>query len=194
MAVTIAYPSDPIDNGATGIQSTTFVPVAADYAAITHAQALNYLKPWGKLPFLPTGKDSDESAQYFVRLDLTGSSAVLRNVVRVWVGSESRIMREFSGAQGAMIQVPVGIRPAEVFNWYPTVLTLTDGTALTVPQMSSVRMSVAVNPETRELLYSAEESGNTLYEALGFVLKVTAATVPTLAPYLRAISGIAPLT
>lgn len=194
MATTIAFPADPVTNGATEIQATVFNAVAADYSQISWAAAQNIMRqvPY-KVPEFPRTNTEDPTWAFAVRKDLASSSAPSRNLIGVQVVDATQNMNVFSGALGSQISVPIRAKIVSVYNWVRHTITLTDGTAVTAIRPYGVSVPVFVDPETGNLL-DEDETYNALMEGTGFLFKQVAANSPTREPFYAVISGLYPLT
>jgi len=187
---TIAFPSDPVTQGATAIQSTTFANVAADYTSITHAQAKAYLS--GKPGIAGFSATEQTGWQYLIRADLSGASADLRNVVGIQVTKVAANHNAFSVANGQYV-IPIMDTRVHVVNWYPVQRTLSDSSIITRYKSSSAMVTISSDPENGNVFTDVGET-RALEEAVGFLLLRAAASAPVLTPALRALSGLHPLT
>lgn len=187
---TIAFPSDPVTQGATPIQSTTFANVAADYAVITHAQAKAYLT--GKPGIVDFPASEQAGWQYLIRADLSGASADLRNVIGIQVARVTSNNNTFSVVNGQYV-VPIMDTRIRVTNWFPVQRTLSDASIITRYKHASALLTISSDPENGNVYTDVGET-RALEEAVGFLLLRAAASAPTLTPALRAMSGLHPLT
>lgn len=194
MTTTISHPSDPITNGASEIQGTVFAIVSADYTNIDPASARQYVqrKSLQKFAYFPTGKDIDPSWKFYIRKDMTGSSAGQRNLIGIRVVTQTVGIEAFSNDVGRMINVPVTVHRVESYNWVVALLTLTSTVIVPVWVLYHASYSLIEDPESGALLYG-DGSHRSLMEAMGFLLTQVAANKPTNAPALNAVTGISPV-
>lgn len=193
MATSIAYPADPITQGATAIQATTFDPVSADYTQISWSAAQNLMRGKGqKVRDFPTGAENP-AWTFFARNDLAGATATLRNLLGVHVSSVVSNSNVYSTSVGQQIVVPITEFHVKAVNWHCYQLTLTDGTKITRVVPMTTEIAIPVDPETSQLMYN-DGTWRSLYEALGCLLQQAAASNPTIVPAINAIAGVNPLT
>lgn len=193
MATTIGHPADPVTNGATEIQSTTFNGVLADYSPLT----------WGSAQRIIAGKEhpvrrfpkgaEDPTWAFYGRVDLAGANAALRNIIGVHVVQTSQQQKGVSASAGNVTLAVLEFY-VEVINWYPEVLT-TDNLGTVVRfKPYSASMGLTADPAGTGTLLYGDGTHRALDEAVGFILRRNAASVPTFEPLLNAIGGVHPLT
>jgi hypothetical protein len=186
---TASFPADPVTAGATAIQSTTFANVAADYTAVTFEQAKAYLSGKPGIRFFPAKLAPGWS--FYLRNDLSGSSANLRNLVGIYVQTFSANHNAFSVGNGSYI-VPIQDVYIHVLNWYPIQRTLSDSSIITRFKMTEAGITLSVDPETQGVYTDVGET-RALEEAVGMILLRAAASAPVLTPALKALGGLHPL-
>lgn len=186
---TFGYPADPVTAGAASIQSTTFANVAADYTAVTHDQAKAYLTGKAGVRYFPAKLTPGWS--FYIRNDLSGASANLRNLIGIRVQQFSGNHNAFSVANGSYL-VPVGDTEIAVYNWYPVQRTLSDSSIITRFKCDWAMKTLSLDVENSNVGTDVGET-RTLEEAVGFLLLRAAASAPTLTPALKALAGIHPL-
>lgn len=194
MTSSIAYPADPVTQGATLIQSTTFANVAADYQKIDWATAYRYMTGKGyPVRDFPKSKEPDPNWVFYIRKDLSGGSATDRNLIGIRVSQLSIKTTVFSVAAGGNLVVPLNEWNVQVINWAPYRTTLTTGEIYTrfVPYSASVVLPS--DPETGNLLYDTT-TYRLLEEAVGMILLRSAAAAPTLDPVTNLIGGGDPIS
>jgi hypothetical protein len=193
MTTTISFPSDPVTNGATEIQTTNFALVAADYSLISWGSAQQYINGKGqRIQYFPKTGVEDPNWTFYIRKDMSGSNASLRNLIGVHVVKENSQINAFSGALAKQVAIPIQTQRIEVYNWHPATITLTDGTVVTRIMCAFASYYVVVDPESGGLLFG-DGSHRVLTEAIGFMLTPVAANKPVNTPALNALSGINPL-
>jgi hypothetical protein len=185
---TSAYPSDPVTNGATAIQSTTFANVAADYAWTSHEAAKAYLDKKKGIRYFP-GKPA--GWQFYMRADLSGGTANLRNVIGVRVTHLDASDQYFASGVGN-ITIPLQDVEVEVSNWAPIQRTLSDSAIVTRFKLFRQLITLSIDPETGDI-YNVVGETRLLDEAGGFLLLRAAATTPVLTPALKALGAAHPL-
>jgi hypothetical protein len=195
MTTTIAKPADPVTNGASEIQTTNFALVAADYTQVLYPAVRFFLTKSGngKPDLMPSFNNGniDPSWMFFLRKDLAGDVAA-RNLIGVHIVSTTGQATSYSSALGRQVVMPVVSHRAEVYNWNPARLTLTDGTIITRWVVDIASYTFVVDPESGAFL-SGDGSHRSLYEAVNFLLTPVAANKPSNAPALALVTGISPV-
>jgi hypothetical protein len=192
---TISYPSDPVVNGATLIQSTTFLPVAADYEKVSDWSTVQRLagQKTNKLRNFPLSKLADPTWTFYVRNDLTGGSTTDRNLLGIQL-IESKVQDEtFSATAGGRLIVPTQEYFMVVNNWYPKRKTLTTGEIITRWHLDGGFKTFSTDPEDGNIMDDDVLAYRALEEALGFLQKRVAAGPPTMVPATNIIGGSYPL-
>jgi hypothetical protein len=189
MVGSIAFPSDPVTNGAVSIQSTTFANVAADYGLVPFESAQFYLADKEGIRYFPAKKLPGWT--FYQRNDLVGSSANLRNVIGIRVTHLDANHAAFSVANGAY-SVPVQDVEISVWNWFPDQRTLSDSSIVTRFKCDGAMKTLSINPEDQTIYTDVGET-RSLEEAVGFLLLRAAASAPVLTPALKALAGSHPL-
>jgi hypothetical protein len=186
---TWTYPSDPVTAGATAIQSTTFACVAADYTAINHEQAKAYMTGKSGIRYFPTKLTPGWS--FYIRNDLSGANANLRNLIGMRVQQFSASHNAFSVGNGSYL-VPVVETEIWSYNWIPVQRTLSDSSIISRFKVAIACITLSTDVENASVGTDVGET-RTLDEAVGFLLLRAAATTPVLTPATRALAGIHPL-
>lgn len=186
---TFTYPADPVTAGAAAIQSTTFANVAADYTAVNHAQAKAYMSDKPGIRYFPAKETPGWS--FFIRNDLSGASANLRNLIGIKVTKFATNQSTFSVSNGTY-NVPVGDTEIAVYNWYPVQRTLSDSSIITRFKADVAIKTLSLDVENANVGTDVGET-RTLEEAVGFLLLRAAASAPVLTPALKALAGLNPL-
>jgi hypothetical protein len=186
---TIAFPSDPVVNGAASIQSTTFANVATDYMVILHSAAKRYLQGKLGIRYFP-GKAADEY-QFLIRADLTGTNANLRGLFGVRTLTYVVNAPTFGLTIGSLI-IPVTNIEIEVTSWYPYQLTLSNGSIITLFKQDKAMKTVTLDPENGNVFTDVGET-RTLEEVVGMMLLRAAASAPVLTPAMKLLAGVHPL-
>lgn len=192
MTVAITYPSSAVTNGASVIQSNSFVLVAADYEKVDREGALAFYHDTGrKLEFFPEKPTNGQRWNFYIRKDMTGQNAGLRNML----GFQTEQILPKSTAFSPTTQGPANLTlqkfRVSCFNWHPVVITMTDTTAFHYWDVDIVTMPMRRDPETQLWLYDTGEY-ECLYEAVAGLMKPVAAGAPSILPALNALSGLIP--
>jgi hypothetical protein len=195
MTVTVAYPSDPVVNGATLIQSSTFIPVAADYEKVSDWSTVQRLagQKSNKLRNFPLTKTADPTWIFFVRNDLTGGSATDRNLLGIQLITSNVQSETFSATAGGRLIVPNQEHFMVVNNWYPKRMTLTSGEIVTRWHLDGGFKTFMTSPEDGNIIDDDVLAYRALEEALGFLQLRVAAGPPTMVPATNVIGGSSPL-
>jgi hypothetical protein len=193
MTTTVTYPADPVTNGASEIQATVFAVVAADYTPLSWNAAQRYVQE-RKSDFVsfPKGAKEDTAWQFYIRKDMSGTTAGQRNMLGVRVTSRTSGATGFSVTTGNVIRFNVQRYTIEVLNWFCAILTLTDTTTLPVWEHAAIAYPCIVDPESGAIL-AGVGAYRSILEAMGFALTQVAANSPSNAPAMNALSGIFPL-
>lgn len=196
MTTAITFPADPVTNGATVIQTSNFNIVTTDYMSVGYSAVQLFKKRAGiqidGLPNFANGVATPDW-QFFFRKDLANASASFRNLIGLRTDTKTRGVSAFSGALGKVISTNVMIHRVESHNWSPSVVTLTDLTALIVWTESVAVYTFIVDPESGTLL-SGDGSHRSMTEAESFLLLKVAGAVPTNGPAINIATGVAPFT
>lgn len=186
---TIAFPADPITNGAVAIQSTTFVNVAADWTWVDFDSAIGYLKDKEGIRHAPSKKIPGWT--FYERTDLVGSNADLRSVVGIKVQHLNRLQQLLNVAYG-MLGIPLKTSEIIVYQWFPAQNTLSNSSIMTHYLTNWVGMTLPKDPETNAVFVDVGLARH-IDETLGFLILRVAANVPTLVPASKALAGSHPL-
>jgi len=191
----VTFPSDPVTNGATEIQATVFNVVAADYSRAEAGAVVLFTRARASLRGLPQIVKGVMPIEwmFFMRKDMSGTSAGLRNLIGIRTTQYVQQQSGFSSALGKQIVVPATITRIDVYNWYAQRITMTDSTVLHYWTTASGGLEIVANPETGELEVLAGGNHRPVYEALGFLFTQVAAGNPTLTPSYQLASGLSPL-
>lgn len=185
---TMSYPSDPIINGASTIQTSTFACIAADYKAVTHKQAMKYTEDKEAFKYFP--KTDLPGWSFFIRADLTGASSNLRNLIGIRTQVISAQHKAYATGGDSVFRVVD--HEVEVSNWVPGQRNLADGTIATRWKLYRVLMTLSLDPETGSF-YIDQGEQRSLEETTGFLLRRVGGSNPTLVPAMNAIAGMHPL-
>lgn len=190
MAASIAFPCEPVTNGAVAIQSTTFAFVGGDYKEVGQAVALASLKKAkNAAKYFP--KQPDPNWIFGRRKDVTG----VRNtqVIGINVLEQPYNAIFFSLTANGQVSMPVVKYEVSVHSWYPSITTLSDLSTFNDGGHDAVTKTVWANPETGSIL-----TGNGLYthlfECVSVLFGITAAGYPTTTPLDSASGLISPFT
>lgn len=191
---TITLPSDPISNGATGIQGTVFNIVPADYVVCTAQMVARFKAAHPTLRSLPDvskgGIPLDWS--FIMRKDMAPSLSLYRNLVGIRVTKYAQPASGFDATLGRAITVSATVTRIEAFNWYPSDFEMVNATHLTFWSVASVSDEVITDPETG-LIARGPNAHRSVQEAAGFLFTQVAAGVPTETFLLNWVSGISPI-
>jgi len=194
MPTVLTFPADAVVNGATEIQSTTFKPIQADYEKIDQsvAQQLMASRDASLLRNFPRAAKANPNWSFYLRTDLVGSDARLRNIIGIEVLVKNVASRAFSPSLEAVTNYPYVGYHITVHNWHAQRMTLTSGAIVDNFLDTFAGMTVLTDPETGAVL-TVDGNANALEECAGFLLTRVAADNPTFAPILNIIGGSMPL-
>lgn len=134
--VTFGMPADPVDNGATTIQSSSFNMVSADYKTVTPDQALNYLNHKNvraDVTIAPRPNDKRlNDMRFIIRNDSSSQNAYLRNLM-FWHGHSYTRQREaHEPLDRKKVSIPIDYQLDFFWNIVPVTETPTTGAGRTL--------------------------------------------------------------
>jgi hypothetical protein len=193
MATSCALPGLPTGLGATTIQASTILIPTNEYQSLTWASAQRKVKEIGSSYFndFPTGKDEDPNWQFYTRADMGGSNATQKTII----GMQTRTVpgnRSALNTTTMVSSVFSTLKKIIVANvWHFAEITLTNGSKYWDVQLSAVKATILVDPETGAILVPTS-AFQAVHEALGMVLKPVAGAVPVWDPAYAALGGLNP--
>lgn len=190
---TAVYPGLPTSFGGTIIQASTLLLQQSDYVPISwdSVRRIVAADPQAFVD-IPRTKAADPNWTFYIRKDMTGTLSSQRTLVGIRYRSisKTRSVLNTSLAQAATSFKTLA-HMISSYAWHVAEVTLASGEKFNDVTLSTVGATVMIDPDTKAVL--APTSGYlAIHEALGFILKPVAASVPTWDPAYAAIAGMNP--
>lgn len=191
MTTSISCPGEPVTKGATPIQSTNFVVVAADWARVQYADVVGVFSRAKFANIRNFPKTDPGDLIWAKRTDLVGTTNL--SIMGFKVLSSTKSDQATVPTTGTSALVPITEHVVMVHSWYTVIITLTNGIVLTRLAYQGVTTTVYVDPETGAIL-SMDGASKHLMEAFSSLFKPQAAGYPLLTGGIASlISGDYPL-
>lgn len=186
---TFSHPSDPVTNGATLIQASVLNAVAGDYVDRNYDDmvilARRYKESGYNLRYFPFQRDVNSRVtwRFALRKDLSADAAVYSNIFGF---KTTNFETGYNSGQ-----VKVMDTECVVYSWRPkTYVGTIHSFVHWVPDFMGTTLTM--DPETG-LLDTSVGNARALRELSSFIMKETAASVPTFEPLSNIYKGIFPL-
>lgn len=184
--------------GASTIQGSIFVPVAADYSVLSYddaaARGMRMMKKErAKQLYGFPSKAEAANWKFIGRNDMT-TGAPTANLVGIEILTNVQQAAGYSDTAGTDVTFSDTGHNVTVSNWVMASRTRNNGDAyIRTFRQSHVGMYIPDDEYGNMMLGSSDEEAHMVFETLGFLLKANAAAYPTLEPVTRLLNGVYPL-